>query len=61
MKDQIGDVLAELMEIKKNGLEVCGISSDTIEERAVLWHMIFQSDSFFSLSADEFWMSLFLC
>ena len=30
MKDQIGDVLAELMEIK-NGLEACGISSDTYE------------------------------
>ena len=29
IKDQIGDVLAELMEIK-NGLEACGISSDTI-------------------------------
>ena len=53
MKDQIGDVLAELMEIK-NGLEACGISSDTIKERAELWHMMFQSGSFFSLSADEF-------
>ena len=53
MKDKIGDVLAELMEIK-NGLEACGISSDTIKERAELWHMMFQSGSFFSLSADEF-------
>ena len=52
LKDQIGDVLAELMEIK-NGLEA-SISSDTIKERAELWHMMFQSGSFFSLSADEF-------
>ena len=53
MKDPVGDVLAKLMEIK-NGLEACGISSNTIKERAELWHMMFQSGSFFRLSADEF-------
>ncbi|CAB4024133.1 G2 M phase-specific E3 ubiquitin- ligase-like [Paramuricea clavata] len=53
MKDQIGDVLAELMEIK-NGLEACGISSDTIKKRAELWQIMFKSGSFFSLPAEEF-------
>ena len=53
MKDQIGDVLAELMEIK-NGLEACGISSDNIKKHAELWQMMFKSGGFFNLSADEF-------
>ena len=53
IKDQIGDVLAELMEIR-NGLEACGISSNTIKKNAELWHMMFTSGDFFSLSADEF-------
>jgi hypothetical protein len=53
IKDQIGDVLAELMEIK-NGLEACGISSDTIRKRAELWQIMFKSGSFFSLPAEEF-------
>ena len=49
MKDQIGDVLAELMEIKK-GLEACGISTDTITKGAELWQIMFKSGA----SAEEF-------
>ena len=53
IKDQIGDVLAELMEIR-NGLEATGISSDTIKKRGELWQIMLKSGSFFSLSAEEF-------
>ena len=52
VKDQIGDHLAQLLEIKM-GLDACGISSDIVLRKPELWKILFYSDGFFRLSADE--------
>ena len=52
VKDQIGNHLAQLLEIR-TGLEACGISSDIVLRKPELWKILFYSNGFFKLSADE--------
>ena len=52
MKDQLDAYLPQLLEIQ-TGLERCGIH-DSIRKYPEMWGVVFESGSFFKLSADAF-------
>ena len=53
IKDQVGDNLAELLEIK-GGLDACGFSHDVFEKNPELWQILFNSAGFFKMTAEDF-------
>ena len=53
LKDQVGDNLAELLEIK-GGLDAYGFSHDVFEKNPELWQILFNSAGFFKMTAEDF-------